>query len=186
MNHTQMCNIVSDIASNNSYFFSRAANEATHRKQKQDFQSYLQRKGSQYLTDFLKTCDKAAVIFPTSEAVHLATLISEHDENKRFVDLGTEVYLPMYYTYTFYGNIIPVQLIVRYNKVKEAVLWDRWQQSFVQLRKKLLDKRIKPLPPNMSGIILVIFLLYFAGIGFSTACLTADNWEVFSKQMVKL
>lgn len=135
----------------------------------------------------LKQCNKTAMLLPSHDAVDTAKhFVSRFGQIKQYFDVGLETYFPNYQTISLSGSRLPLKWLFRIQAAKESFILERWQQQFIELRRRFLDKAIRPTAASMSGNILVIFVVYLFGQLLSVIMYGFEHYQAIVQRLNRL
>lgn len=138
-----------------------------------------------YLVDWLKmesrrlvmkellNCRNVAIIASYNELPKLAKNLSRSANISEYLHVGAELYFHSFITHVFRGSP-PVHILKRIRRFNETGVLDWWVQSINESSRFVPNNKITLTPPNLSGNILVIFLVQFSGLAISTIFLAVE------------
>lgn len=120
-----------------------------------------------YLLNFLFECNRAAVVAPQILANEFGQELQRN--NTKNVYVGKESYSDISLSLTIRGWVQPI-VFKRIKYIKQSGVWD-WMPKFFQNSKQFNlgenSKSLEEQTPNMSGNIVMLFLMLFYGLALS-------------------
>lgn len=135
---------------------------------KAELTSLIRTKEKMYLLEHMTRCNKSAIVVPEHVSSEYAKILVQ--AGKSHVFIGKETYTKLFYGFRL-GGYVPFHLVRRIKSVEVAGLWD-WWSKFISRDLELANSWVPNtlVKPNMSGNVVVIFLLLLSGFGLALLC----------------
>lgn len=123
------------------------------------------------LFNFLKDCNKAALILPERICKKFSRALKRQGVKNVFI--GKESYIETNWIPTLRG-LVPPFLVRRVKSLGESGIWERWTSLLNDGMSNTLES-IPVTPASMEGNVLVIFTLWVTGIGVAAVVFVAPE-----------
>ncbi len=152
------------------------------------FKEYLTNIYMKRVIDNFLTCNKSALLLPTSMAREIARMYQYSDKlnvsfDNRQINVGKDEYNPTNYIFFVYGNIPPY--IMRRIKYFQITGIFGWKQKLAAARASFNADNSRSLQvPTMSGNVLVIFIVLLFGLCLACFSILLENWRYFVNKVL--
>ncbi len=146
---------------------------------------YMMEKEDEILENLLTKCDRVSIIAQEQDANEMGRKLQGND--LKHVYVGKETYANVSITIEIVGWIEP-EFLKRLKIIKESGLWDwwpRWNQENKRFNIEKYSNVEKDAAPNMTGNILLIFLVLLIGLGISLLLFLFETLNIVVKIIQK-
>lgn len=144
------------------------------------FQKYFFAEQNSLILEDLKNCSKSAWVLPWANANKISSSLRKMGYH---MDVGKENYFTGDTILTLSG-FVRRHIVSKYALILESGIFNWWHDVVISLYSSKENPNLKPVKPRMNGNILVIFILWLAGLGFSAVLFGAEKWVYFGKTRI--
>lgn len=153
-----------------------------NRKWNRAFKDYFWEKREKLIEENLRNCSKSAWILPLHKAKRLATLLREQNLHS---DVGKKTLFRKDFALHLEG-FVPSHILRGFARVTESGLFQWWNNFMVSWIGSTDNPEPELKATNMKGNILVIFIVWLAGMVYSLVIFCGEFWQQVCKYTRKI